>query len=72
MPLSTLITGFGNTAFGWRSISQDVAGSFNTGVGAGTLVLNRADANTAVGAAALILNVDGTRNTAVWSGRDGQ
>jgi len=40
-------------------------GSFNTGVGAGTLVLNTGDSNTAVGAAALLLNTSGTENTAV-------
>jgi hypothetical protein len=40
-------------------------GSFNTGVGAGALVLNNADSNTAVGAAALMLNTTGTLNTAV-------
>ena len=37
----------GNSAFGWFSIAQNFRGSFNTGAGAGTLGLNRADANTA-------------------------
>ena len=44
---------------------RNLGASFNTGVGAGALVLNRADANTAVGTAALLLNGDGARNTAV-------
>src|SRR5437763_12513512 len=61
--LTSVITGAGDSAFGWFSLAQCFTGSFNTGVGAATLVLNRADANTAVGAAALLLNVNGTRNT---------
>ncbi len=40
-------------------------GNFNTGVGAGALVLNNADSNTATGAAALLLNTSGRQNTAV-------
>jgi hypothetical protein len=39
--------------------------NFNTGVGAGALVLNNADSNTAVGAAALLLNTAGTGNSAL-------
>jgi uncharacterized coiled-coil protein SlyX len=66
--LQLLFGGFGNTALGWRSLFSDIGASFNTGVGAGTLVLNSGDINTAVGAAALILNTDGTRNTAVGGG----
>ena len=63
--LNFLTTGVGNTGVGWRSLFGAQAASFNTGVGAGTLVLNRADANTGVGTAALLLNGDGGRNTAV-------
>ena len=44
---------------------MDTSGNYNTGVGAGALVLNNADSNTAVGAAALLLNTTGTLNTAV-------
>jgi hypothetical protein len=55
----------GNTALGWRALFSDITGSFNTGVGAAALVLNRADANTSVGTAALLLNDFGGRNTAV-------
>src|SRR5262245_41353327 len=63
--LFLLFGGFGNTALGWRSNFSAVGASFNTGAGAGTLVLNTADANTGVGAAALLLNTEGERNTAV-------
>jgi len=56
---------FGNSCFGWYALFSDSTGSFNTGVGAGALVLNNADSNTAVGAAALLLNTSGSSNTAV-------
>src|ERR1051326_4445570 len=49
-------TGAGNSAFGWRALFFDTEGSFNTGVGAGALVLNNGGSNTAVGAGALLLN----------------
>ena len=39
-------------------------GSFNTGIGAGTLLANTADENTAIGAGALLSNTTGDRNTA--------
>ena len=39
--------------------------NFNTGVGAGALVINNGDSNTAVGTAALILNTAGTGNSAL-------
>jgi hypothetical protein len=69
--LRNVVTGAGNSAFGWFSLTSDLTGSFNTGCGAGTLVLNNADSNTAVGTAALLLNAGGagvdtgTQNTAV-------
>jgi hypothetical protein len=63
--LSLLTTGAGNTGLGWYSLFSAGASNYNTGVGAGTLVLNTADSNTAVGAAALLLNTSGTENTAV-------
>ena len=66
--LSLLTTGAGNTALCWRALFSDTTGSFNTGVGAGALILNNADSNTAVGAAALLLNITGTQNTAVGTG----
>jgi hypothetical protein len=65
LALQKLGTGTGNTGVGWRSLFSVVDASFNTGIGAGTLALNTADANTAVGAAAMLLNVSGDDNTAV-------
>ena len=46
------------------SLRSNTTGSFNTGVGAGTLALNNADRNTATGAAALLSNTTGGENTA--------
>jgi hypothetical protein len=63
--LNSLGSGAGNTALGWYSLFLDTTGSYNTGVGAGTLALNHAASNTAVGAAALLLNTAGTENVAV-------
>jgi uncharacterized coiled-coil protein SlyX len=60
--------GFANTAVGSLSLQSSVDGSFNTGVGAGTLSLNAANENTAIGAAALFLNTTGEANTAVGVG----
>jgi len=63
--LQSLTTGAGNTALGWRSLFSNTNGSYNTGVGAGALILNTGTSNTAVGAAALLLNTAGSNNTAV-------
>jgi hypothetical protein len=63
--LQNLTSGVANTALGWRALFSADGASFNTGVGAAALVLNRADANTSVGTAALLLNSFGGRNTAV-------
>jgi hypothetical protein len=38
--LSGLTTGIGNTAVGWFSLFSNTDGSFNTAVGAGTLLFN--------------------------------
>src|SRR6476620_9114072 len=65
LALQNLTTGTGNTGVGWRSLFLVGDASFNTAVGAGTLVLNTADSNAAVGAAAMILNLSGDDNTAV-------
>jgi hypothetical protein len=62
--LQSLTSGLGNTAIGWYSLFGDTTASFNTGIGAGALVLNIADNNTATGAGALLLNTTGTDNTA--------
>src|SRR5215831_20118257 len=48
--LVSLSTGAGNSAFGWYSLASDSTGSYSTGLGGGTLVLNNADSNTASGA----------------------
>jgi Chaperone of endosialidase len=72
--LFNVTTGIGNAAFGWFSLLSNTDGSFNTAVGAGTLVLNIGDQttgdgveNTAVGTVALLFNSTGARNTAVGS-----
>jgi len=57
-------TGVANSAFGWFSLSSDADASFNTAVGAGTLLFNNVGSNTAVGAAALLFNT-GSANTAL-------
>jgi hypothetical protein len=65
-------TGVANAAFGWFSLLSNTDGSWNTGVGAGTLLLNIGNQttgeglqNTAVGAVALLNNATGSDNTAV-------
>jgi trimeric autotransporter adhesin len=70
--LKNLTTGVGNTAVGWFSLWSNTDGSFNTGVGAGTLLFNVGDQstgegvnNTALGGAALLFNTIGSENTAL-------
>jgi hypothetical protein len=46
--LKNLTTGAANTAVGWFSLFGDTTASFNTGVGAGTLLFNNGDQNTAI------------------------
>jgi hypothetical protein len=65
LALQNLTTGAAHTGVGWRALFSAGEASYNTGVGAGALVLNTADANTAVGTAAMLLNVSGDDNTAV-------
>ena len=69
--LKNLTTGVGNAAVGWYSLFSNTDGSYNTGVGAGTLLLNignqstgEGTENTAIGAAALLFNTTGHQNTA--------
>jgi hypothetical protein len=69
--LKNLSTGVANAAVGWYSLFSDTDGSYNTAVGAGTLLLNVGDQNagtgienTATGAVALLSNNTGTGNTA--------
>src|SRR5215216_7356035 len=70
--LKNLTTGLGNAAVGWYSLFSNIDGSFNTALGAGTLLSNVGDQstvqgvdNTAIGAAALLFNTTGSYNTAV-------
>jgi hypothetical protein len=63
--LSGLTGGFYNSAFGFLSLLSNADASFNTGVGAGTLLVNTANENTAVGAGALFSETTGVNNTAV-------
>jgi Chaperone of endosialidase len=69
--LKNLTTGVGNAAVGWYSLFSNTDGSFNTALGAGTLLSNvgdqstlRGDFNTAIGAVALLFNTIGSYNTA--------
>jgi Chaperone of endosialidase len=69
--LFNLTTGFANAGVGWYSLWSNTDGSYNTAVGAGTLLFNIGDQsafegveNTAVGTAALLFNTTGTDNTA--------
>ncbi|HZR06434.1 MAG TPA: hypothetical protein VFA61_11470 [Candidatus Udaeobacter sp.] len=57
--------GTANSAFGWFSLFADTDASFNTAVGAGTLLFNNESNNTAVGTAAMLFNTTGSDNTAV-------
>ena len=50
--LFNLTTGVGNTAVGWFSLWSDTDGSYNTAVGAGTLLFNVGDPNTGLSAVA--------------------
>src|SRR3954469_12585271 len=69
--LKNLTTGVGNAAVGWFSLFSNADGSFNTALGAGTLLSNVGDQNTglgiqntAIGALALFSNATGSQNTA--------
>ena len=70
--LLNLSTGVGNAAVGWYSLFSNTDGSYNTALGAGTLLFNVGDQstgdgtqNTAIGTAALLFNTAGTGNTAL-------
>jgi Chaperone of endosialidase len=63
--LGNLTTGLYNSAFGFLSLLSNADANFNTGVGAGVLLVNTASENTGVGAGALFSNVDGSDNNAV-------
>jgi Chaperone of endosialidase len=70
--LQHLTIGVANAAIGWRSLFSNTEGSYNTALGAGTLLLNvgnqstgEGTQNTAIGAAALLSNTSGFFNTAI-------
>ena len=56
-------TGFYNSAFGFLALLSNGASSFNTGLGAGTLLLNTGLEETAVGVGTLLSNTTGQHNT---------
>src|SRR5947207_1775517 len=62
--LNSLTTGLYNSAFGFLSVLSLSDGNFDTGVGAGALLVDNGGQNTAVGAGALFSNT-GSPNTAV-------
>src|SRR5438093_1599601 len=51
--LQSVTSGLYNSAFGFLSVLSNTNANFNTGIGAGALLLNNANENTAVGAGAL-------------------
>src|SRR6266436_7743615 len=53
------VTGIYNSAFGIYALLSNGAANFNTGVGAGTLLVNTANEQTAVGAGTLLSNTTG-------------
>ena len=67
LALAGLTSGIYNSAFGFYALLSNADANFNTGVGAGVLLVNTASENTGVGAAALFSNTTGTLNTAVGS-----
>jgi hypothetical protein len=56
-------TGFYNSGFGFLALLSNGAASFNTGVGAGALLINTGLENTAVGAGTLLSNTTAGNNT---------
>src|SRR6266516_2690566 len=63
--LGSLTTGLYNSAFGFLSVLSLSDANFDTGVGAGALLVDNGGTNTAVGAGALFSNTTGSDNTAV-------
>ena len=63
--LGSLTTGLYNSAFGFLTVLSLSDANFDTGVGAGALLVDTAGSNTAVGAAALFSNTTGSANNAV-------
>src|SRR6184192_2972861 len=63
--LGSLTTGLYNSAFGFLSVLSLSDASFDTGMGAGALLVDNGGENTAVGAGALLSNTIAGTNTAV-------
>src|SRR5216110_465394 len=63
--LGSLTTGLYNSAFGFLSVLSLSDGNFDTGVGAGALLVDNGGQNTAIGAGALLNNSTGANKTAV-------
>jgi len=63
--LSSLTTGLYNSAFGFLSVLSVSDANFDTGVGAGALLVDNGGTSTTVGAAALFSNTTGGDNNAV-------
>src|SRR5438552_18212530 len=61
--LGSLTTGLYNSAFGFLSVLSLSDANFDTGVGAGALLVDNGGTNTAVGAGALFSNTTGSDNT---------
>src|SRR6266481_8160054 len=57
LALAGLTTGIYNSAFGFYALLSNTDANFNTGVGAGTLLVSDGTENTAVGAGALFSNI---------------
>jgi len=64
LALASITTGQFNSAFGFEALLVNTDADFNTGIGAGALLLNNANENTGVGAGALLTNSTGINNTA--------
>src|SRR6266446_1457471 len=62
--LGSLTTGLYNSAFGFLSVLSLSDANFDTGVGAGALLVDNGGTNTAVGAGALFSNSTGSDNNA--------
>jgi hypothetical protein len=65
LAMASITTGLYNSAFGFYSVLSLTDQSFDTAIGAGTLLLDTAGTNTAVGAGALFSNTTGFGNNAI-------
>ena len=70
--LQSVTTGAGNRAFGWCSLFCNTGGDFNTGAGAGTLVLNHGGCEHGRWRCCPATQCRWQPKHSLWSGRDGQ